>query len=161
MSTLPPIPPTFPVQPVDPASWPGDPRRLATCGACGRTWDDDPDEPTAWTPAPAARCPFESWHADDEEAEPGPDDIGAVWALTRRDVADTLDALEAADVAACSWCDEATDGELARTGAGEHDDECPMAGGGRFAELAGELRRLAGIAVDDDAHAWVRGNDPA
>lgn len=35
-------------------------RDLATCGACGRTWDDG--IPTAWTPAPAARCPFEHAH---------------------------------------------------------------------------------------------------
>lgn len=30
---------------------------IATCGDCGRAWDDS--IPTACTPAPAARCPFE------------------------------------------------------------------------------------------------------
>lgn len=30
---------------------------LATCGQCGRTWDDT--IPTSYTPAPSARCPFE------------------------------------------------------------------------------------------------------
>jgi hypothetical protein len=33
---------------------------LATCGTCGRSWDDA--IPTSWTPAPSARCPFEYWH---------------------------------------------------------------------------------------------------
>lgn len=37
-------------------------RRAATCGTCGRSWDDT--EPTAWTPAPAGRCPFEYMHPD-------------------------------------------------------------------------------------------------
>ena len=31
-----------------------------TCGSCGRTWNDA--LVTAYTPAPAARCPFEAWH---------------------------------------------------------------------------------------------------
>lgn len=35
-------------------------RDLATCWTCGRTWDDG--VPTAWTPAPSARCPFEYSH---------------------------------------------------------------------------------------------------
>lgn len=35
-------------------------RALVTCGACHRTWDDS--IATAWTPAPAARCPFEDMH---------------------------------------------------------------------------------------------------
>lgn len=33
---------------------------LATCGACGRSWDDA--IVTSWTPAPSARCPFEYYH---------------------------------------------------------------------------------------------------
>jgi hypothetical protein len=32
----------------------------ATCGTCGRTWDDG--HVTSVTPAPSARCPFEGWH---------------------------------------------------------------------------------------------------
>jgi hypothetical protein len=40
--------------------------RASVCGGCGRAWDDS--IPTAWTPAPAGRCPFEYEHpdADDE-----------------------------------------------------------------------------------------------
>lgn len=30
---------------------------IATCGACGRSWDDT--IPTWATPAPSGRCPFE------------------------------------------------------------------------------------------------------
>jgi hypothetical protein len=30
---------------------------IATCGDCGRAWDDS--IPTSLTPAPAGRCPFE------------------------------------------------------------------------------------------------------
>lgn len=30
---------------------------IATCGNCGRSWDDTLS--TTWTPAPAGRCPFE------------------------------------------------------------------------------------------------------
>ncbi|WP_280426781.1 hypothetical protein [Nocardia carnea] len=33
---------------------------IATCGACGRSWDDS--VVTAWTPTPDARCPFEYEH---------------------------------------------------------------------------------------------------
>lgn len=32
----------------------------ATCGVCGRTWDDSVS--TQWTPAPSGRCPFEYAH---------------------------------------------------------------------------------------------------
>jgi hypothetical protein len=37
--------------------------RTATCGACGRSWDDALG--TSITPAPSARCPFEYEHDDD------------------------------------------------------------------------------------------------
>lgn len=33
---------------------------MATCGVCGRTWNDALI--TGWTPAPSGRCPFEYWH---------------------------------------------------------------------------------------------------
>jgi hypothetical protein len=33
---------------------------IATCGFCGRSWDDS--HPSTWTPAPSARCPFEYDH---------------------------------------------------------------------------------------------------
>lgn len=35
-------------------------RYLATCGHCGRTWDDG--IVSGVTPTPAARCPFEGSH---------------------------------------------------------------------------------------------------
>ena len=33
---------------------------LATCGTCGRTWNDAAQ--TEYTPAPSGRCPFEYFH---------------------------------------------------------------------------------------------------
>lgn len=33
---------------------------VCRCGSCGRTWDDA--VPTALTPAPSARCPYEDRH---------------------------------------------------------------------------------------------------
>jgi hypothetical protein len=53
------IPKTFAVQPLNPRQVKSaiDP---ATCGTCGLTWDDGII--TSWTPAPAARCPFEHYH---------------------------------------------------------------------------------------------------
>lgn len=38
---------------------------LATCGTCGRTWDDG--RISELTPAPGARCPFEGAHAPEPE----------------------------------------------------------------------------------------------
>lgn len=38
---------------------------LATCGACFRSWDDA--IPTAYTPTPSARCPFEAFHAIEKD----------------------------------------------------------------------------------------------
>ena len=38
--------------------------RLATCGHCGRTWDDALI--TSRTPVPSGRCPFEDLHEYDE-----------------------------------------------------------------------------------------------
>ncbi len=35
-------------------------RSIATCGHCGRSWDDS--IPTHLTPVPAGRCPFEYSH---------------------------------------------------------------------------------------------------
>lgn len=35
---------------------------LATCGECGRSWDDGIS--TGWTPAQSGRCPFEYFHPD-------------------------------------------------------------------------------------------------
>ena len=39
--------------------------RATVCGACGRGWDDSVS--TAWTPAPAGRCPFEYDHAEEQD----------------------------------------------------------------------------------------------
>ena len=53
------IPTDFPVQPLaDDDPNPG----RTTCLTCGLSWDDN--VPTQWTPAPAARCPFEHFHED-------------------------------------------------------------------------------------------------
>lgn len=51
------IPRTWPVQPLKLGQQADDP---VTCGHCGLTWDDG--KITSMTPAPAARCPFESFH---------------------------------------------------------------------------------------------------
>lgn len=61
---LPPVPLNWPVVPLAPGEAhrrgdAGEP--IATCGACGRSWDDG--KVTGMTPAPAARCPFEAFHA--------------------------------------------------------------------------------------------------
>jgi hypothetical protein len=53
------IPDDFPVRPLGIGAHLTGPH-VATCGACGRSWDDS--IVTAHTPAPAARCPFEAWH---------------------------------------------------------------------------------------------------
>jgi len=56
------VPKDFPVKvlgPNDPAE------DRATCGHCGRSWDDAVI--TDWTPAPSARCPFEYFHDYEEE----------------------------------------------------------------------------------------------
>ena len=37
----------------------------ARCGTCGRYWNDA--DVSTWTPAPAARCPFEYEHDDDTD----------------------------------------------------------------------------------------------
>lgn len=53
------IPKSFAVQPLksDEAA-----ECRTTCGYCGLSWDDS--KSTAWTPAPAGRCPFEYFHKD-------------------------------------------------------------------------------------------------
>lgn len=51
--------------------------RIATCGACGRSWDDALG--TSMTPAPAARCPFEDEHEDEDES--ADDTVTAYWTV--------------------------------------------------------------------------------
>lgn len=56
------IPETFPVRPLKAEDTATD---RVTCGACGLSWDDA--IATAYTPADAARCPFEAFHLYEEE----------------------------------------------------------------------------------------------
>jgi hypothetical protein len=56
------IPADFPVRPVRKPAKAIDP---VTCGHCRLTWDDA--KPTAYTPAPSARCPFEYFHIHEAE----------------------------------------------------------------------------------------------
>lgn len=59
------IPPDFAVQPLKP----GQPATTPTqCGHCGLSWDDA--IATGYTPAPAARCPFEYFHVYPKEKQP-------------------------------------------------------------------------------------------
>ena len=55
------IPADFPVKELRTARQKSRARSLVTCADCGRSWDDAVS--TGWTPAPAARCPFEYYHA--------------------------------------------------------------------------------------------------
>lgn len=75
-SYQPEVPDDFPVQPIE-----GGTDNTATCGECGRAWDDA--IPTEYTPAPAARCPFELFHASPE-----------AWAQDNPEDADELQELE-------------------------------------------------------------------
>jgi len=38
---------------------------IATCGTCGRSWNDA--AVSSWTPAPSGRCPFEYEHDYEED----------------------------------------------------------------------------------------------
>lgn len=58
------IPADFPVVPIAAPANPGRAYAVATCGECGLSWDDT--IPTAYTPAPSGRCPFEAFHEMDE-----------------------------------------------------------------------------------------------
>lgn len=55
------VPKDWPVKPLKPGQSAID---RVTCGNCGLSWDDG--KITSMTPAPAARCPFEAFHADPE-----------------------------------------------------------------------------------------------
>lgn len=58
------IPSDFPVRPLTTPAERAAARDLVTDGRCGRSWDDAIS--TAYTPAPSGRCPFESFHGDDD-----------------------------------------------------------------------------------------------
>lgn len=63
------IPADFPVVELDDDD---EAASLCTCGTCGRSWDDA--IATSYTPVPAGRCPFESFHANLTWAEANPED---------------------------------------------------------------------------------------
>lgn len=44
-----------------------EPFSVATCGACGRSWDDD--RASGLTPTPSGRCPFEYEHEHEDATE--------------------------------------------------------------------------------------------
>jgi hypothetical protein len=56
------VPSSWPVRPLSPNE---KAKERATCGECGRSWDDG--RATGMTPAPSARCPFEEFHEGDEQ----------------------------------------------------------------------------------------------
>lgn len=58
------IPADYKVQPLGPNDAAED---RSTCGTCGLSWDDG--KVTSMTPAPSGRCPFESFHSQDDEEE--------------------------------------------------------------------------------------------
>ena len=60
---LPKVPKGFPVKVLRTEAQRQKAKDAATCGTCGRSWDDA--VVTGWTPAPSARCPFESYHAEE------------------------------------------------------------------------------------------------
>lgn len=60
-SGRPEVPEDWPVRPVNISTYAPDHKAvIATCGECGRSWDDS--IVTSMTPAPSARCPFEAFH---------------------------------------------------------------------------------------------------
>ena len=62
------IPADFPVRPINRGAVrqiAAAGRDLVTCGVCGRQWNDA--IPTAYTPAPGARCPFEAFHSEEDD----------------------------------------------------------------------------------------------
>lgn len=65
MTTATKIPSDFPVKELKRSDF-AKAKDPATCGTCGRSWDDA--IPTTWTPAPSARCPFEYFHEDEDDA---------------------------------------------------------------------------------------------
>lgn len=55
---------------------------IATCGHCGRSWDDA--MVSHLTPAPAGRCPFEYDHEYDDEEDREAERLDKVTAAIRR-----------------------------------------------------------------------------
>ena len=73
------IPADFPVRPAE-IPVPDVHHAFATCGECGLSWDDT--IPTAYTPAPSARCPFEAFHEMDD-ADDDDEPISTWFTITR------------------------------------------------------------------------------
>ena len=73
------VPGDHPVQPLYTDEEREAARDLATCGDCGMSWDDG--VATEMTPAPAARCPFETFHPTPREwvHDPSRDGAGCTW----------------------------------------------------------------------------------
>lgn len=57
------VPDDYPVRPLEQDD--EEATDLATCGECGRSWDDA--IPTGLTPVPSGRCPFEAFHGGDPD----------------------------------------------------------------------------------------------
>ena len=57
---MPRVPKDHPVQVLHSTAQKAAAKAMVTCGTCGRSWDDA--VVTSMTPAPSARCPFESFH---------------------------------------------------------------------------------------------------
>lgn len=72
------VPDDFPVMELDEDD---EAERRATCGTCGRSWDDA--IPTSYTPAPSARCPFEAFHGAATWADENPEDAEELAQLER------------------------------------------------------------------------------
>lgn len=82
---------------------PGDLRRqvippedIATCGTCGRSWDDG--QGTSVTPTPSGRCPFEYDHDELELVEAAPVNVPDEEPRTVRDLIDAWEAFDGDDV---------------------------------------------------------------
>ncbi len=72
-SCQPVVPDDFPVRPLIGPRAQSEAIDRVTCGTCGLSWDDS--IATSLTPAPSARCPFETFH---NEAAPSADDVAAL-----------------------------------------------------------------------------------
>ena len=57
------VPGDFPVKVLRTVKQRAKAKDVATCGTCGRSWDDG--KSTGWTPTPSGRCPFEYFHAEE------------------------------------------------------------------------------------------------
>lgn len=75
------VPEDWPVQPIELED---EAKQHATCLTCERSWDDGVI--TSMTPAPSARCPFEDFHMDEDDAAEL-----ATWQAVLDDISDPED----------------------------------------------------------------------